>query len=120
MRYLILCLLIVVVIISTGCTGENKKIEVSPTPTPIDLHRTVDLSALQAKYGIYGSCSEISRISLEISQNDAIYQCSDPTISIQSDNRNCFFNGFYIDSQVRYELASLSTEVCAREDAGRI
>jgi hypothetical protein len=113
-------LLIVVVIISTGCTGENKKIEDSPSRTPIDLHKTVDLSALKAKYGIYGSCSEVSRTSFEISQNDAIYKCSDPTKSIQFDNQNCFFNGFYIDSQVRYELASLSTEVCAREDAGRI
>jgi hypothetical protein len=119
MRYLIFILLIAAVIITTGCTGENKIANVTFTPTPIDLHTTVDLSALQAKYGIYGSCSEISRISSEISQTDAIFRCSDPKKSIQLDNQNCFFNGFYIDSQFRYDLALISTEVCAREESGR-
>jgi len=115
-------LLIVAVIITTGCTGENKITNVTstPTPTPIDLHKTVDLSALQAKYGIYGSCSDVTRISSEISQTDAIYKCSDPKKSMQLDNQNCFFNGLYIDSQLRYDLASLSTGICAREEAGRI
>jgi len=120
MQYLIFFLLIVSVIITTGCTGENEITNDTSNLTPIDLYKIVDISALQAKYGIYGSCSDVSRISLEISQTDAIYRCSDPTKSIQFDNQNCFFNGFYIDSQVRYDLASLSTEVCAREEAGRI
>jgi hypothetical protein len=119
MRYLIFILLLVAIIITSGCTGENKITNDTSNLTPIDLHKTVDLSALQTKYGIYGSCSDVSRISLEISQTDAIYQCSDPTKSIQFDNQNCFFNGFYIDSQARYDLASLSTEVCAREEASR-
>jgi hypothetical protein len=119
MRYLISIFLMVAIISTSGCTGENKIANDTATPTPIDLHKTVDLSALQAKYGIYGSCSDVSRISLEISQTDAIYRCSDPTKSIQFDNPNCFFNDFYIDSQARYDLASLSTEVCAREEAGR-
>lgn len=120
MRYLIFLLLIGAVTITTGCTGENKITNVTSTPTPIDLHKTVDLSALQAKYGIYGSCSDVTRISSEISQTDAIYKCSDPKKSVQLDNRNCFFNGVYIDSQFRYDLASLSTGICAREEAGRI
>ena len=122
MRYLIFILLIAAVIFTTGCTGENRMTDITSNTsnqTPIDLHKTVDLSALQAKYGIYGSCSDVSRTFLEISQNDAIYKCSDPTKPIQFDNQDCFFNGFYIDSKVRYDLTSLSTEVCAREEAGR-
>jgi len=119
MRYLVFILLIVAIIFTAGCTGENKITNVTSNITPIDLKKTVDLSALQTKYGIYGSCSDVSRISSEISQTDAIYQCSDPTKSIQFDNRNCFFNGVYIDRQARYDLASLSSEVCAREEAGR-
>ena len=119
MRYLISIFLMVAIISTSGCTGENKIANDTATPTPIDLHKTVDLSALQAKYGIYGPCSEVSRISLEIAQTDAIYRCSDPKKSIQFDNPHCFFNDFYIDSQARYDIASLSTEVCAREEAGR-
>jgi len=120
MKYLLFFLLMIAVIITTGCTGENTMINDTSNLTPINLHKTVVVSALQTKYGIYGSCSDISRIALEISQTDAIYRCSDPTKSIQFDNQNCFFNGFYIDSQARYDIASLSTEVCAREEAGRI
>ncbi len=122
MRYLIFILLIAGVIITTGCTGKSEPADVipaTPNQTPIDLHQTVDLSALQAKYGIYGSCSDVSRTSLEIAQNDAIYKCSDPAKLKQFDNQNCFYKGFYIDNQVRYDLASLSTGVCAREEAGR-
>lgn len=70
--------------------SEDKIINDTSNLTPIDLHKTVDLSALQTKYGIYGSCSEVSRISFEISQTDAIYHCSDPTKSIPFDNQNCF------------------------------
>lgn len=125
MRHLIFFIFIAAAIITAGCTGENKaditaSTSGTTTPAPIDIHKTVDLPALQAKYEIYGSCTDVSRTSFEISQTDAIYKCSDPTKSRQSDNRNCFFNGIYIDSQVRYELASLSTEVCAREEAGRL
>jgi len=119
MRHLIFIFLIMAMIIIAGCTSENKITNTSPTRTPIDLHQNVDVSALQAKYGIYGSCSGISRTSLEISQNDAMYSCSDPTKSIQFDNEYCFFNGHYIDAQLRYDVASLSTEICAREEAGR-
>ena len=113
-------LLIVAVIITTGCTGEKKTAGLTPDQTPIDLYRTVELSAVQAKYGIYGSCSEVTRTSREISQTDAIYKCSDPAKSIQFDNQNCFFNGVYIDREFRYDLASLSTEICAREEAGKL
>jgi hypothetical protein len=121
MRYLIFFVLIAAVIFSAGCTGEKQITNITSNTsdlTPIDLHKTVDLSALQAKYGIYGSCSDVTKTSFEISQNDAIYKCSDPAKPIQFDNQNCFFNGFYIDSKVRYDIASLSTEVCAREEAG--
>ncbi len=121
MRYLIFIFLVISVITTTGCTGENKITNVTPDQTtPINLHKTVDLSALQAKYGIYGSCSDVTRIYSEISQTDAIYKCSDPKKSMQLDNQNCFFNGLYIDCQLRYDLASLSTGICAREEAGRI
>jgi hypothetical protein len=57
MRYLIFILLIAAVIFTTGCTGENRMTDITSNTsnqTPIDLHKTVDLSALQAKYGIYG------------------------------------------------------------------
>jgi hypothetical protein len=119
MRYLVFILLIAATLFTSGCTGENKIINTTSNLTPIDLQKTVDLSALQTKYGMYGSCSDVSRISSEISQTDAIYQCSDPAKSIQFDNKNCFFNGIYIDNHARYDLASLSAEVCAREEARR-
>jgi hypothetical protein len=119
MRHLIFIVLMAAILSTSGCTGENKIANATANPTPINLHKTVDVSTLQAKYGIYGSCSDVSRISLEISQTDAIYRCSDPKKSIQFDNPNCFYHDFYIDSQARYDIASLSTEVCAREEAGR-
>ncbi len=106
---------------SLGLIGSGKEIaktaDIVPVETPLDLKNSVDISALQEKYGMYGSCSEITRWSLEISQTDALYRCSDPQIGGQLGNRNCFFNGHYIDGQARYDLASLSTGICAREEA---
>jgi hypothetical protein len=106
---------------SSGSIGSGKEIAktavIVPVVTPLDLKTTVDISALQEKYGMYGSCSEMTRLSLEISQTDALYHCSDPQKSKQLGNRNCFFNGHYIDGQARYDLASLSTGICAREEA---
>jgi hypothetical protein len=119
MRYLIFISLIIAILITSGCTGENNSTKDTSNLTPVGLPRTVDVSALQAKYGIYGSCSEVSRISLEISETDAIYHCSDPAKSIQFDNPHCFFNDFYIDRQARYDVASLLTGVCTREEAGK-
>ncbi len=76
---------------------------------------TVNISALQARYGLYGSCADVSRTALEICHNDEIYKCSDTAKSLQLDNPNCYYNRIYIDSQVRQDFALLSKEVCRRE-----
>ena len=65
MRHLIFFLFIAAVIITAGCISENNKTDITSntsgttTPAPIDIHKTVDLPALQAKYEIYGSCSDV-------------------------------------------------------------
>jgi hypothetical protein len=77
----------------------------------------VNVSALQARYGMYGTCADVSRSALEICHNDEIYECSDTAKSLQLDNTNCYFNGIYIDKQVLKDFASLSGEICRREAA---
>jgi hypothetical protein len=88
----------------------------SATPAMEDTG-VVNVSALQARYGIYGSCADVSRTALEICHNDEIYECSDTAKSLQLDNTNCYFNGIYIDKQVLKDFASLSGEICKREAA---
>ena len=77
----------------------------------------MNVSAVQARYGIYGSCADVARTALEISHNDEIYECSDTAKSLQLDNPNCYFNGNYIDRQLLKDFASLSAELCRREAA---
>jgi hypothetical protein len=89
---------------------------VATTPAA-DADGKVNVSVLQAKYGMYGSCADVSRTALEISHNDEIYECSDTAKSLQLDNTNCYFNGIYIDRQVLRDYASLSGEICRREAA---
>ncbi|MCJ7469440.1 CAP domain-containing protein [Candidatus Bathyarchaeota archaeon] len=110
-------ILILGFLLISGCTGSSSVApETISTPTTaVNYYKTVDVSALQAKYGIYGSCSDISRTALEISHNDEIYKCSDPKKTKQLGNQNCYFNGYYIDNKVNYDLASLTGEVCKRE-----
>jgi uncharacterized protein YkwD len=112
-------ILILGFLLISGCTESTIPAPVAvSTPTPTEnYYKTVDVSALQAKYGIYGSCSDVARITLEVSHNDAIYKCSDPKKSKQLGNQNCFFNGYYIDNQLNYDLASLVGEVCKTEGA---
>jgi hypothetical protein len=78
---------------------------------------TVNVSGLQARYGMYGSCADVSRTALEICHNDEIYECSDTEKSLQLDNTNCYFNGIYIDKKLLEDFASLSKELCRREAA---
>jgi hypothetical protein len=75
----------------------------------------VNISALQARYGMYGSCEDVARTALEITHNDEIYECSDTVKSLQLDNTNCYFNGIYIDRQVLKDFDSLSEGLCRRE-----
>jgi hypothetical protein len=94
----------------------------SATATPLSTQPSgntdiVNVSALQARYGMYGTCADVSRNALEISHNDEIYECSDTAKSLQLDNTNCYFNGIYIDKQVLRDFASLSGEICKREAA---
>ena len=84
-----------------------------PTQTTGDTGM-VNVSALQARYGMYGSCADVTRTALEITHNDEIYECSDPAKSLQLDNSDCYFNGIYIDRQLLKDFASLSGELCRR------
>jgi hypothetical protein len=90
----------------------------TPLPTPPSGDTgMVNVSALQARYGMYGSCADVSRTALEITHNDEIYECSDTAKSLQLDNTNCYFNGIYIDKVVLRDFALLSGEICKREAA---
>jgi len=98
-------------------TGAASSATNPPAPQPsVDTGR-VNVSALQARYGMYGSCADVARTALEISHNDEIYKCSDTAKSLQLDNSNCYFNGVYIDNQLLKDFTSLSGEVCRREAA---
>jgi hypothetical protein len=119
------CILGLLFLLIAGAPGLLKisaGLPVSSATTPLATPPSgdtgmVNVSALQARYGIYGTCADISRTALEICHNDEIYECSDTAKSLQLDNSNCYFNGIYIDKQVLRDFASLSGEICRREAA---
>jgi hypothetical protein len=116
----VLGLLFLLIAGTPGLFRPGSGLPVSSATTPIptstaDGTMTVNISALQARYGIYGSCADVSRTALEICHNDEIYDCSDSAKSLQLDNANCYYNGIYIDSRVLQDFASLSKEVCRKE-----
>lgn len=98
-------------------TGAAPMATTLPAPQPSGDAGMGNVSGLQARYGIYGSCADVARTALEISHNDEIYKCSDTAKSLQLDNPNCYFNGNYIDRQLLKDFASLSAELCQREAA---
>jgi hypothetical protein len=101
-------------LLTTG--ADSSATNPPPTQTTGDTGR-VNVSALQARYGMYGSCADVTRTALEITHNDEIYECSDTVKSLQLDNSDCYFNGIYIDRQLLKDFASLSGELCRREAA---
>ena len=118
------CILGLLFLLVTGIPGLLKTGEGLPASsatavaTPAaDAAVTVNVSELQARYGMYGSCADVSRASLEIGHNDEIYDCSNTAKSLQLDNTNCYFDGIYIDKQVLQDFASLSGEICRRDAA---
>jgi hypothetical protein len=127
-------ILILGMIISSGCTQQNVVKPITPLPaqeTTIIITPTItspikdsdvatntamytnDPRELQKKYKIYGTCSEVSRAFMKILEEYNIYGCSSPK-SKQIENTHCFYNGNYIDNEMITDLITITEYICEK------